>query len=179
MCDYLSHIFNVISFWLEKHLDVCSFFFLHQLWSPAPLFFLVPLKTKDVTRLKTLMMSFSLQTKRISPPSSETELTSMRRCGLQLRKKPKTMLVRVMLRLSSCSFQSHSLSKTSSPLRLVLPAAVERLRKIYHTSIKPMEQAYKYNELRQHEISGTAAVCTSLSSLRGLNVDLFRVKHCI
>ncbi|KAM6966904.1 sarcalumenin isoform 1-T1 [Tautogolabrus adspersus] len=32
-------------------------------------------------------------------------------------------------------------------------AAIERLRKIYHTSIKPMEQAYKYNELRQHEIS--------------------------
>ncbi|XP_029692586.1 sarcalumenin isoform X1 [Takifugu rubripes] len=32
-------------------------------------------------------------------------------------------------------------------------AALERLRKIYHTSIKPMEQAYKYNELRQHEIS--------------------------
>lgn len=34
------------------------------------------------------------------------------------------------------------------------PGALERLRKIYHTSIKPMEQAYKYNELRQHEISG-------------------------
>ncbi|CAB1420257.1 unnamed protein product [Pleuronectes platessa] len=32
-------------------------------------------------------------------------------------------------------------------------AALERLRKIYHTAIKPMEQAYKYNELRQHEIS--------------------------
>ncbi len=45
------------------------------------------------------------------------------------------------------------------------PAALERLRKIYHTSIKPMEQAYKYNELRQHEISGitralsTCALC--------------------
>ncbi|KAJ8251500.1 hypothetical protein GJAV_G00222030, partial [Gymnothorax javanicus] len=32
-------------------------------------------------------------------------------------------------------------------------AALQRLRKIYHSSIKPMEQAYKYNELRQHEIS--------------------------
>ncbi|KAF3700175.1 Sarcalumenin Precursor [Channa argus] len=31
--------------------------------------------------------------------------------------------------------------------------ALQRLRKIYHSSIKPMEQAYKYNELRQHEIS--------------------------
>ncbi|KAK7940383.1 hypothetical protein WMY93_003709 [Mugilogobius chulae] len=32
-------------------------------------------------------------------------------------------------------------------------AFLQRLRSIYHTSIKPMEQAYKYNELRQHEIS--------------------------
>ncbi|MED6278069.1 hypothetical protein CHARACLAT_019859 [Characodon lateralis] len=32
-------------------------------------------------------------------------------------------------------------------------AAIQKLRKIYHSSIKPMEQAYKYNELRQHEIS--------------------------
>ncbi|XP_074512761.1 sarcalumenin isoform X2 [Sebastes fasciatus] len=32
-------------------------------------------------------------------------------------------------------------------------AALQKLRKIYHSSIKPMEQAYKYNELRQHEIS--------------------------
>ncbi|KAL1278795.1 hypothetical protein QQF64_025468, partial [Cirrhinus molitorella] len=32
-------------------------------------------------------------------------------------------------------------------------AALQRLRKIYHNSIRPMEQAYKYNELRQHEIS--------------------------
>ncbi|KAJ8398762.1 hypothetical protein AAFF_G00419590 [Aldrovandia affinis] len=32
-------------------------------------------------------------------------------------------------------------------------ASLQRLRKIYHSSIKPMEQAYKYNELRQHEIS--------------------------
>lgn len=67
-------------------------------------------------------------------------------------------------------FHSHSLSvilsKTSSPLPppAILPAALERLRKIYHTSIKPMEQAYKYNELRQHEISGigAAVVCTLL-----------------
>ncbi|XP_036003924.1 sarcalumenin-like [Fundulus heteroclitus] len=32
-------------------------------------------------------------------------------------------------------------------------AAIQKLRKVYHTSVKPMEQAYKYNELRQHEIS--------------------------
>lgn len=43
-------------------------------------------------------------------------------------------------------------------------AALERLRKIYHTSIKPMEQAYKYNELRQHEISGIPAA-SAMSAL--------------
>ncbi|GAB1299953.1 Sarcalumenin [Apodemus speciosus] len=33
-------------------------------------------------------------------------------------------------------------------------AVLQRLRKIYHSSIKPLEQSYKYNELRQHEITG-------------------------
>lgn len=37
-------------------------------------------------------------------------------------------------------------------------AVLQRLRKIYHSSIKPLEQSYKYNELRQHEITGTAPV---------------------
>ncbi|XP_045398408.1 sarcalumenin isoform X1 [Lemur catta] len=32
-------------------------------------------------------------------------------------------------------------------------AVMQRLRKIYHSSIKPLEQSYKYNELRQHEIT--------------------------
>lgn len=111
---------------------------------------------------------YLLQTKRISPPSSETELTSMRRCGLQLRKKPMTMLVRVTLHLTSCPSLTLFLSKTSLPLSspLVPPAALERLRKIYHTSIKPMEQAYKYNELRQHEISGIAAAAGSALCFR-------------
>uniref|UniRef100_A0A8B9MR37 Sarcalumenin n=1 Tax=Accipiter nisus TaxID=211598 RepID=A0A8B9MR37_9AVES len=31
--------------------------------------------------------------------------------------------------------------------------ALQRLRKIYHSSIKPLEQSYRYNELRQHEIT--------------------------
>lgn len=35
------------------------------------------------------------------------------------------------------------------------PVVLQRLRKIYHSSIKPLEQSYKYNELRQHEITGT------------------------
>ncbi|XP_050926715.1 sarcalumenin isoform X6 [Lates calcarifer] len=31
--------------------------------------------------------------------------------------------------------------------------AMKKLLNIYHTAIKPMEQAYKYNELRQHEVT--------------------------
>ncbi|XP_029290881.1 sarcalumenin [Cottoperca gobio] len=31
--------------------------------------------------------------------------------------------------------------------------AMKKLLDIYHTAIKPMEQAYKYNELRQHEVT--------------------------
>ncbi|KAM6942298.1 uncharacterized protein PEZ65_004159 isoform 13-T13 [Lycodopsis pacificus] len=34
-----------------------------------------------------------------------------------------------------------------------LSAAMKKLLNIYHTAIKPMEQAYKYNELRQHEVT--------------------------
>uniref|UniRef100_A0AAQ4P6W2 Sarcalumenin n=1 Tax=Gasterosteus aculeatus aculeatus TaxID=481459 RepID=A0AAQ4P6W2_GASAC len=34
-----------------------------------------------------------------------------------------------------------------------LSASMKKLLNIYHTAIKPMEQAYKYNELRQHEVT--------------------------
>ncbi|KAL6110342.1 srl [Pungitius sinensis] len=34
-----------------------------------------------------------------------------------------------------------------------LSASMKKLLDIYHTAIKPMEQAYKYNELRQHEVT--------------------------
>ncbi|XP_062420673.1 sarcalumenin-like [Pungitius pungitius] len=34
-----------------------------------------------------------------------------------------------------------------------LSASMKKLLHIYHTAIKPMEQAYKYNELRQHEVT--------------------------
>lgn len=37
------------------------------------------------------------------------------------------------------------------------PAAMKKLLNIYHTAIKPMEQAFKYNELRQHEVTGISA----------------------
>uniref|UniRef100_H3A0I7 Sarcalumenin n=1 Tax=Latimeria chalumnae TaxID=7897 RepID=H3A0I7_LATCH len=32
-------------------------------------------------------------------------------------------------------------------------ATLQRLKKIYHTAVRPLEQAYKYNELRQYEIT--------------------------
>lgn len=31
---------------------------------------------------------------------------------------------------------------------------MKKLLNIYHTAIKPLEQAFKYNELRQHEVTG-------------------------
>lgn len=45
---------------------------------------------------------------------------------------------------------------------------LQRLRKIYHSSIKPLEHSYRYNELRQHEITGNAmgtGVCSTTRSL--------------
>lgn len=40
------------------------------------------------------------------------------------------------------------------------PAAMRKLLNIYHTAIRPVEQAFKYNELRQHEVTGkTAGMC--------------------
>lgn len=37
---------------------------------------------------------------------------------------------------------------------LFLLAIVKKLQHVYHTAIKPLEEAYKYKELRQHEVSG-------------------------
>lgn len=35
--------------------------------------------------------------------------------------------------------------------------SIKTLMNIYHKDIKPMEQAFKYNELRQHEVTGKSA----------------------
>lgn len=59
-------------------------------------------------------------------------------------------------RVTQNTLYEHAGRFNLSSLYLCPSAALQRLRKIYHTSIKPMEQAYKYNELRQHEISGIA-----------------------
>lgn len=32
---------------------------------------------------------------------------------------------------------------------------MKKLQHIYHSAIKPMETAYKYNELRAHEVTGS------------------------
>lgn len=139
------------------------------------------------------MLFLQKKKKKISPPSSETDLTLMRRCDLQLRKKQETMQVRtksttsdrVKLNFNFKSKTYHKSWKSAICAQAIFllniffyypflslsscpPAALERLRKIYHTSIKPMEQAYKYNELRQHEISGiteasaTSALCSDV-----------------
>lgn len=56
------------------------------------------------------------------------------------------------------------------------PAGVlQRLRKIYHSSIKPLEQSYRYNELRQHEITGNA---TGTGGLGGHRRDADNSTDC-
>ncbi|KAL8175238.1 UNVERIFIED_CONTAM: hypothetical protein K2H54_017159 [Gekko kuhli] len=42
-------------------------------------------------------------------------------------------------------------------------ATLQRLRKIYHSAIKPLEQSYKYNELRQHEITAPSPTHVAFS----------------
>lgn len=48
------------------------------------------------------------------------------------------------------------------------PGVLQRLRKIYHSSIKPLEHSYRYNELRQHEITGNATGTGVSSTTRSL-----------
>lgn len=48
------------------------------------------------------------------------------------------------------------------------PGVLQRLRKIYHASIKPLEQSYRYNELRQHEITGNAVGTQVSGTIRSL-----------
>lgn len=53
------------------------------------------------------------------------------------------------------------------------PAAMKKLLNIYHTAIKPMEQAFKYNELRQHEVTGKPASCLRFAlGCRGFNCSV-------
>lgn len=49
-----------------------------------------------------------------------------------------------------------------------LAGVLQRLRKIYHSSIKPLEHSYRYNELRQHEITGNGMGTSVSSTIRPL-----------
>lgn len=51
---------------------------------------------------------------------------------------------------------------------------MKKLLNIYHTAIKPMEQAYKYNELRQHEVTGNRFLLETKQPLQCVTVCLNR-----
>ncbi|XP_029813726.1 sarcalumenin [Manacus vitellinus] len=55
----------------------------------------------------------------------------------------------------------HTLLLQPTPSLQDRSRVLQRLRKIYHSSIKPLEHSYRYNELRQHEITGTGAEPTT------------------
>lgn len=169
MCDYLSSA-TFISFWLKKKkAPGGNFFFAPAVESKKIIYFIFIHSNQDLDDV----VFFADEEDFTSILRDRTHIDETLRLATEEKAKDYA---------GECDAASHSLpflSKTPSPLPLplVLPAALERLRKIYHTSIKPMEQAYKYNELRQHEISGTGAavVCTlAFSGLRGLNADLFQ-----
>lgn len=73
---------------------------------------------------------------------------------------PKQLLQSVMVtRTLIITLRSKNLFLSSHPCYCccVSAAAMKKLLDIYHTAIKPMEQAFKYNELRQHEVTGTSS----------------------
>lgn len=55
-------------------------------------------------------------------------------------------------------------------------AAMKKLLNIYHTAIKPMEQAFKYNELRQHEVTGKSPSCWRLRLDTGACAEALKVQ---
>ncbi|XP_054635046.1 sarcalumenin-like isoform X2 [Dunckerocampus dactyliophorus] len=56
-------------------------------------------------------------------------------------------------RLRDLSHMEDTLRLAAAEPSAQLTAAVKKLLNIYHTAIQPVEQAYKYNELRQHEVT--------------------------
>lgn len=54
---------------------------------------------------------------------------------------------------------------------LPLTDALKKLQHVYHTAIKPLENAYKYNELRQHEVSGERMFYNIMTALLPQNVS--------
>uniref|UniRef100_A0A672GME1 Sarcalumenin n=1 Tax=Salarias fasciatus TaxID=181472 RepID=A0A672GME1_SALFA len=53
---------------------------------------------------------------------------------------------------------------TPFPPAFISTGAMKTLLNIYHKAIKPMEDAYRYNELRQHEVTGNSASYGEITS---------------
>ncbi|XP_045546971.1 sarcalumenin isoform X1 [Salmo salar] len=56
-------------------------------------------------------------------------------------------------KLRDCSHIDEMLQLVSAESAPEFAAAMKKLQHIYHSAIKPMETAYKYNELRAHEVT--------------------------
>ncbi|XP_055773724.1 sarcalumenin-like isoform X1 [Salvelinus fontinalis] len=56
-------------------------------------------------------------------------------------------------KLRDCSHIDEMLRLVSAESSPEFAAAIKKLQHIYHSAIKPMEMAYKYNELRAHEVT--------------------------
>ncbi|XP_017281161.1 sarcalumenin isoform X2 [Kryptolebias marmoratus] len=75
------------------------------------------------------------------PQTKEAEDSGLRDSGLKDSGLRDRSHIEDMLRLATAEPSAE------------FSGAVKKLLSIYHTAIKPMEQAFKYNELRQHEVT--------------------------
>ncbi|XP_071245648.1 sarcalumenin-like isoform X3 [Salvelinus alpinus] len=66
---------------------------------------------------------------------------------------PAKAVVEEATKLRDCSHINEMLRLVSAESSPEFAAAIKKLQHIYHSAIKPMETAYKYNELRAHEVT--------------------------
>ncbi|XP_045546972.1 sarcalumenin isoform X2 [Salmo salar] len=67
--------------------------------------------------------------------------------------KAQAKVVEEAAKLRDCSHIDEMLQLVSAESAPEFAAAMKKLQHIYHSAIKPMETAYKYNELRAHEVT--------------------------
>ncbi|XP_045546974.1 sarcalumenin isoform X4 [Salmo salar] len=67
--------------------------------------------------------------------------------------EPVEAVVEEAAKLRDCSHIDEMLQLVSAESAPEFAAAMKKLQHIYHSAIKPMETAYKYNELRAHEVT--------------------------
>ncbi|XP_071245650.1 sarcalumenin-like isoform X5 [Salvelinus alpinus] len=67
--------------------------------------------------------------------------------------EPVEAVVEEATKLRDCSHINEMLRLVSAESSPEFAAAIKKLQHIYHSAIKPMETAYKYNELRAHEVT--------------------------